>query len=67
MKQHLVCAALEHPLSLLPAEKYFGSKNKGDLSFDPSLDSSSTIWSYIIGHEVCYLFKHCRSSMVANI
>ncbi|KAJ6288001.1 hypothetical protein OIU76_025411 [Salix suchowensis] len=25
-------------------------KNKGDLSFDPSLDSSSTIWSYI-GHE----------------
>ncbi|KAJ6765135.1 ATP-DEPENDENT HELICASE HRQ1 [Salix koriyanagi] len=60
MKQHLVCAALEHPLSLLPAEKYFGSslsnglmtlKNKGDLSLDPSLDSSSTIWSYIIGHE----------------
>ncbi|KAJ6735562.1 hypothetical protein OIU85_017851, partial [Salix viminalis] len=60
MKQHLVCAALQHPLSLLPAEKYFCSslsnglmtlKNIGDLSFDPSLDSSSTIWSYIIGHE----------------
>uniref|UniRef100_A0A6N2N7Z0 DEAD/DEAH-box helicase domain-containing protein n=1 Tax=Salix viminalis TaxID=40686 RepID=A0A6N2N7Z0_SALVM len=52
--------ALEHPLSLLHAEKYLASsslsnglmtlKNKGDLSFDPSLDSSSTIWSYI-GHE----------------
>jgi DEAD/DEAH box helicase domain-containing protein len=66
LKQHLVCAALEHPLSLLHDEKYFGSslsnalmslKNKGDLSFDPSRDSSARIWSYI-GHEVCYLFKH---------
>ncbi|KAJ6888468.1 hypothetical protein NC652_029517 [Populus alba x Populus x berolinensis] len=60
LKQHLVCAALEHPLSLLHDEKYFGSslgnalmslKNKGDLSFDPSRDSSARIWSYI-GHEI---------------
>lgn len=59
LKQHLVCAALEHPLSLLHDEKYFGSglsdalmslKNKGDLSFDPSRDSFARIWSYI-GHE----------------
>lgn len=66
LKQHLVCAALEHPLSLLHDEKYFGSslsdvlmslKNKGDLSFDPSRDSFARIWSYI-GHEVCNLFKH---------
>ncbi|XP_011014689.1 PREDICTED: putative ATP-dependent helicase hrq1 isoform X8 [Populus euphratica] len=58
LKQHLVCAALEHPLSLLHDEKYFGSslsnalmslKNKGDLSFDPSRDSFARIWSYI-GH-----------------
>eukprot|EP00258_Populus_trichocarpa_P021524 XP_024437543.1 uncharacterized ATP-dependent helicase YprA isoform X3 [Populus trichocarpa] len=59
LKQHLVCAAREHPLSLLHDEKYFGSslsnalmslKNKGDLSFDPSRDSFARIWSYI-GHE----------------
>nr|TKS12647.1 hypothetical protein D5086_0000061660 [Populus alba] len=63
LKQHLVCAALEHPLSLLHDEKYFGSslgnalmslKNKGDLSFDPSRDSSARIWSYI-GHEAVWI------------
>lgn len=63
-----MCAAFEHPLSFLYDEKYFGSglnnavmslKNKGDLSFDPSQDSSARIWSYI-GREVYYLFASCR-------
>ncbi|WKA08273.1 hypothetical protein VitviT2T_026010 [Vitis vinifera] len=58
LEQHLVCAALEHPLSLLYDEKYFGSglnsaitslTNRGYLSFDPSRGSSSRIWNYI-GH-----------------
>ncbi|KAL5818090.1 hypothetical protein ACOSQ3_026468 [Xanthoceras sorbifolium] len=57
--QHLVCAALEHPLSLIHDEKYFGSglenavmtlKSRGYLSSDPSHDSSAKTWSYI-GHE----------------
>ncbi|KAH9722337.1 UBQ helicase-c and DEAD-like helicase domain-containing protein [Citrus sinensis] len=60
LEQHLVCAALEHPLSLIYDEKYFGSglssaittlKNRGYLSSDPSLDSSAKIFEYI-GHEV---------------
>lgn len=64
LEQHLGCAALEHPLILLYDEKYFGSglnsaitslANRGYLSFDPSLGSSSRIWSYI-GHEVNYLY-----------
>ncbi|KAL9433387.1 hypothetical protein AB3S75_028256 [Citrus x aurantiifolia] len=59
LEQHLVCAALEHPLSLIYDEKYFGSglsstittlKNRGYLSSDPSLDSSAKIFEYI-GHE----------------
>ncbi|XP_043813361.1 uncharacterized ATP-dependent helicase YprA isoform X3 [Manihot esculenta] len=59
LEQQLTCAALEHPLSLLYDEKYFGSglsksimslKNKGYLSTDSSHDSSVRIWSYI-GHE----------------
>ncbi|XP_042476308.1 uncharacterized ATP-dependent helicase YprA [Macadamia integrifolia] len=59
LEQHLVCAALEHPLSLVYDEKYFGSclnnsvmslTNKGYLSSDPSRDLPSQIWSYI-GHE----------------
>ncbi|CAK9147911.1 unnamed protein product [Ilex paraguariensis] len=59
LEQHLVCAALEHPLSLLHDEKFFGSglknaimalKNSGYLSTDPSRPSSDSIWSYI-GHE----------------
>uniref|UniRef100_A0A2P2M9Z9 Putative ATP-dependent helicase hrq1 isoform X3 n=1 Tax=Rhizophora mucronata TaxID=61149 RepID=A0A2P2M9Z9_RHIMU len=59
LEQHLICAALEHPLSLLYDEKYFGSslkdvvmslKHKGYLSSDPSRNSSDRIWSYI-GHE----------------
>ena len=64
LERHLACAALEHPLSLLHDEKYFGPniessimklKNKGYLSTDPSRDSSARIWSYI-GHEVyCFL------------
>ncbi|XVE54657.1 hypothetical protein DITRI_Ditri03aG0099700 [Diplodiscus trichospermus] len=59
LEQHLVCAAFEHPLSLLYDEKYFGSginsaitalKNRGCLISDPSNDSLAKIWSYI-GHE----------------
>lgn len=54
--QHLACAALEHPLSLVHDEKYFGSgltsavtnlKNRGYISSDPSVDDSAKIWSYI--------------------
>ncbi|XP_057952391.1 uncharacterized protein LOC131146670 isoform X2 [Malania oleifera] len=59
LEQHLVCAALEHPLSLLYDEKYFGSglnsaimslKNRSFLMSDRSCDSSARIWNYI-GHE----------------
>ncbi|XP_043690756.1 ATP-dependent helicase hrq1-like isoform X2 [Telopea speciosissima] len=59
LEQHLVCAALEHPLSLVYDEKYFGSclnsgimslANKGYLSSDPSRNLPSQMWSYI-GHE----------------
>lgn len=59
LEQHLVCAAHEHPLSLLHDEKYFGPgikdavltlTAKGDLSTDPSHKSSDRIWCYI-GHE----------------
>ncbi|TYH99084.1 hypothetical protein ES332_A11G042300v1 [Gossypium tomentosum] len=59
LEQHLVCAAIEHPLSLLYDEKYFGSglskaitalKNRGYLTSNPSNDSLSKIWSYM-GHE----------------
>ncbi|EOA22920.1 hypothetical protein CARUB_v10003654mg [Capsella rubella] len=54
--QHLACAAIEHPLSLQYDEQHFGSgisdalgslRNRGYLSFDPSRDSSSRIWTYI--------------------
>lgn len=64
LEQHLVCAAHEHPLSLLYDEKYFGSglsgallslKTRGYLSSDQSFDSSAKVWNYI-GHEVGYLF-----------
>lgn len=57
----MVCASLEHPLSLLHDEKYFGPglesailtlKTKGYLSTDLSCDFSARIWSYI-GHEKC--------------
>ena len=60
LEQHLVCAALEHPLSLLYDQKYFGSgmnsaitalKSRGYLISDPSNDSLAKIWSYI-GREV---------------
>ncbi|KAK6261775.1 hypothetical protein QUC31_007591 [Theobroma cacao] len=59
LEQHLVCAALEHPLSLLYDEKYFGSglnsaitalKSRGYLISDHSSDPLAKIWSYI-GHE----------------
>ncbi|KAG6675366.1 hypothetical protein I3842_15G097700 [Carya illinoinensis] len=59
LEQHLVCAAHEHPLSLLYDEKYFGSglrgallslKTRGYLSSDQSVDSSAIVWNYI-GHE----------------
>ncbi|XVF11737.1 hypothetical protein REPUB_Repub08aG0053500 [Reevesia pubescens] len=60
LEQHLVCAALEHPLSLLYDEKYFGSglnsaitalKSRGYLISDPSKDSLAKVWSYM-GSEV---------------
>ncbi|KAL0441992.1 UNVERIFIED_CONTAM: ATP-dependent helicase hrq1 [Sesamum radiatum] len=60
LQQHLLCAALEHPLSLLHDEKYFGPglesaimrlKSKGCLSTDLSRDAAARIWTYI-GHEV---------------
>lgn len=60
LEQHLVCAALEHPLSFCYDGTYFGSglqsaimtlKNKGLLACNISQDSSARIWSYV-GHEV---------------
>ncbi|XP_058070568.1 ATP-dependent helicase hrq1 isoform X2 [Magnolia sinica] len=59
LEQQIACAALEHPLSLVYDEKYFGSgldsaikslKDKGQLGCDPSRVSSARIWGYI-GHE----------------
>ncbi|KAF5933693.1 hypothetical protein HYC85_029864 [Camellia sinensis] len=59
LEQHLVCAAVEHSLSFLHDEIYFGPgiknaimalKSKGYLIADPSRDSPNRIWSYI-GHE----------------
>ncbi|XP_027124486.1 uncharacterized protein [Coffea arabica] len=58
LEQHLVCAAVEHPLSLTYDENYFGPglesavmrlKNQGLLTSDPSRDPSARIWNYI-GH-----------------
>lgn len=72
LEQHLVCAALEHPLSLLYDEKYFGSglnsaitslTNRGYLSFDPSRGSSSRIWNYI-GHAVNYLYPWFKPDLL---
>ena len=69
LEQHLVCAAVEHPLSLLHDGNYFGHglkntvmalKSKGFLSTDPSRDSSTEIWSYI-GREVYFLHAHYSS------
>lgn len=62
LEQHLICAATEHPLSLVYDGKYFGSglsaavtalKNRGYLSTDPSRESAARIWSYI-GQEVWF-------------
>ncbi|KAI3867374.1 hypothetical protein MKX03_036501 [Papaver bracteatum] len=59
LEQHLMCAAVEHPLNMLYDDKYFGPglhnailalTNKGCLSYHPMHDSSTRIWSYI-GHE----------------
>ncbi|XP_038726130.1 uncharacterized ATP-dependent helicase YprA-like isoform X2 [Tripterygium wilfordii] len=56
LQQHLVCAALEHPISLLYDEKYFGSglgtaimslKKRGCLSTDLSVEISCRMWSYV--------------------
>ncbi|XP_020537574.1 uncharacterized ATP-dependent helicase YprA isoform X2 [Jatropha curcas] len=56
LEQQLVCAAFEHPLSVIYDEKHFGAglsysimtlKNMGYLSSDLSHDSSARIWSYI--------------------
>ena len=66
LEQHLICAAIEHPLSLIHDEKYFGPglasaiaalESRGYLSFDPSRDSAAKIWSYI-GREVCLSLIH---------
>lgn len=52
LQQHLVCASLEHPISLVHDEKYFGPdlkftllalKSKGYVTFNPSAE----IWNYI--------------------
>nr|XP_043614389.1 uncharacterized ATP-dependent helicase YprA [Erigeron canadensis] len=59
LEQHLVCASLEHPLSVAHDEKYFGHalksaimslKSKGYVTTDPSRDPSAQSWKYI-GHE----------------
>ncbi|KAK9066603.1 hypothetical protein SSX86_013926 [Deinandra increscens subsp. villosa] len=59
LEQHLVCASLEHPLSVVHDEKYFGPglrtsilslKSKGYVTTDPSRSLSAEIWNYI-GHE----------------
>lgn len=59
VEQQVVCAAVEHPLSLIHDEKHFGPclestvlklKSKGCLSTGMVCDSTSRIWSYI-GHE----------------
>ncbi|KAJ9567387.1 hypothetical protein OSB04_003353 [Centaurea solstitialis] len=59
LEQHLICASLEHPLSVVHDEKYFGPglktsilslKNKGYVSTDPSRGPSAQVWNYI-GHE----------------
>ncbi|KAL9231532.1 hypothetical protein vseg_006752 [Gypsophila vaccaria] len=56
LQQHLSCAAIEHPLSLIYDEKYFGSglnsgvsalESRGYLASDPSRDSLCRIWNYI--------------------
>ncbi|KAK7304223.1 hypothetical protein RJT34_15350 [Clitoria ternatea] len=56
LEQHLVCAAHEHPLSVMYDGQYFGPclesilislTARGYLSYDPSSDSSSRIWNYI--------------------
>lgn len=73
LQQHLSCAALEHPLSFLHDEKYFGPglesaimklKSNGYLSTDLSRDYAARMWTYI-GKEVmhvsiylgCFSFK----------
>ncbi|CAH1422386.1 unnamed protein product [Lactuca virosa] len=52
LQQHLVCASLEHPISVAHDEKYFGPdlkttllalKSKGYVTFNPSAE----IWNYI--------------------
>ncbi|XP_021731008.1 uncharacterized protein LOC110697909 isoform X2 [Chenopodium quinoa] len=56
LEQHLICAAIEHPISLIYDGKYFGSglndavtalESRGYLSADPSGESTAKIWSYI--------------------
>ncbi|GMH17030.1 hypothetical protein Nepgr_018871 [Nepenthes gracilis] len=56
LEQHLICAAREHPLSLVYDVKFFGSglksailalEGRGYISSDASCASSSSIWSYI--------------------
>jgi len=63
LEQHLVCAAIEHPLSLIHDEDYFGPglesaiaalESRGYLSSTPSRDSAAKIWGYI-GQEVSFL------------
>ncbi|KAL2935519.1 ATP-dependent helicase HRQ1 [Bienertia sinuspersici] len=56
LEQHLICAAIEHPLSLIYDGKYFGPglntavtalESRGYLSADPARESMARIWSYI--------------------
>ena len=62
----MLCAAYEHPLSLLYDENYFGSglstailslKNSGYLSSDTKCDSPAKLWNYI-GCVVCYMVSY---------
>lgn len=63
LHQHLSCAALELPLSLLHDVDYFGPglesavmklKNNGYLSTDMSHDYAARMWTYI-GQEVMHV------------
>ncbi|GAB4845369.1 hypothetical protein Ancab_038777 [Ancistrocladus abbreviatus] len=56
LEQHLACAAIEHPLSLIYDEKFFGPslnaaikalEDRGYLSSDLSREASARIWSYV--------------------
>ncbi|GAB2233019.1 hypothetical protein Droror1_Dr00002232 [Drosera rotundifolia] len=69
LEQNLICAALEHPLSLIYDEKFFGSclnsaikalESRGYLSCDSSHGSTRT-WSYI-GQEIGTYIEYFKCS-----